>query len=72
MNDHRDAAGADLDTSRNAPNPYSEATELAFRSALLQLATSLPEHHHALARLVDEGQFHDVEAILAVLEGGDG
>lgn len=47
---------------------YSEATERTFRAALEKLEASLPEHHAALAELVDVGKFDDIDAIVAVLE----
>lgn len=53
-----------------ASTGYTDATETVFRRALEQLAKALPAHHAALARLVDEGRFHDIDAVEAVLEGG--
>lgn len=48
---------------------YSEATERTFRAALEKLEASLPEHHAALAELLDAGKLDDIDAIVAVLEG---
>jgi len=47
---------------------YTDATERTFRQALMSLEKTLPTHHDALAVLVDEGRFDDVEALIALLE----
>ncbi len=52
-----------------APAHYTDTTVRTFEAALTALEKSLPEHHAALAKLLENGRIHDVEAIRAVLEG---
>ncbi|MBL9021833.1 MAG: hypothetical protein JNL21_06510 [Myxococcales bacterium] len=54
-----------------APAHYPKPTEATFSQALKLLERSLPGHHAKLASLLADGRFHDVDAILAVLEGRD-
>ena len=49
---------------------YPQPTEAAFERALAALAKDLPGRHAALSALLTDGRFHDVDAIVAVLEGG--
>jgi hypothetical protein len=60
----------DAARSTGAPTLYTEATEKVFRGALTQLAKTQPDRHVDLTRLLDEGRFHDADAIEAMLEGG--
>ncbi len=57
--------------SASEPAHYPKPTEATFSQALTLLEKSLPEHHAKLASLLAEGRFHEVDAILAVLEGRD-
>lgn len=47
---------------------YTDATERAFRRALVSLETALPHRHGALSTLVNEGRFDSLDAIAAILE----
>lgn len=49
---------------------YTDATAQTFREALVALEKTLPDHHAALAALVDAGCFDEVDAIVALLEAG--
>lgn len=49
---------------------YSDATLRTFKAAVRSLEKDLPEHHAALADLVDQGSFHDFDAIVAAIGGG--
>jgi hypothetical protein len=53
----------------SSPPRYPQPTEAAFARALLILSKGLPEHHGALASLLEQGRLHDVEAVVNVLEG---
>ena len=55
-----------------APSHYTDTTRRTFEAAVTALEKSLPEHHGALAKLLDSGRIHDVDAIRAVLEAVDG
>lgn len=53
------------------PAHYPKPTEATFSQALKALEKSLPERHAQLAQLLSDGRIHEVDAILAVLEGRD-
>mgnify|MGYP001370486742 CR=1 FL=1 len=54
-----------------APSHYTDTATRTFETALKALEKSLPEHHEALAKLLESGRIHDVDAIRAVLEGSE-
>ena len=55
-----------------APSHYTDTATRTFETALKVLEQSLPEHHGALAKLLESGRIHDVDAIRAVLEPVEG
>ncbi len=56
-------------TPTSHPAHYPQPTETAFAKTLKALEKSLPKHHAALVTLLEEGRFHDADAVVAVLEG---
>jgi hypothetical protein len=57
-------------SARARASSYSDATSRTFDAAVRRLEKALPQHHAALAELVDQGRFHDFDAIVAAV-GGD-
>jgi hypothetical protein len=57
-------------SARSRASTYSDATLRTFKAALRSLEKDIPEHHAALAELVDQGRFHDFDAIVAAMGGG--
>lgn len=57
-------------SARPRASTYSDATHRTFKAAVRSLEKDLPEHHAALADLVDQGRFHDFDAIVAAIGGG--